>query len=256
MTEVAKERKTRRRRKKKASQVANELQFRLFPDSYQRDTTNIPTDTASEAENQLNSLRDFRADQQPTAAVSSTPVTDTEPLEISADTSESSSIRTDISESSSISLQMGLSQIATYVSSKGGRVLMGQLLKEVETWGEEIREALQYPLIKRAVQLDEKQRVSIIQRDGECYFIMNFGREMEEVDEEVKEDEDKMAIEGLLDDKENEKCVFCMEDLSSQPQVHLPHCRHSFHRGCFESYRGRNCPVCRTSLQEEFPALQ
>ena len=245
--------KNKKKKKRRDSQVANELQFRLFPDSYRRDTTNIPMDTASEAENQLTTLRDSTADQQSAAAVSSTPATDTEPLEIPADTSESPSIHADISESSSILLQIGLSQIEAYVSSQGGRVLMGQLLTEVDTWGEDIKEALQYPLIKRAVQLDEKQRISVFQKEGECYFIMNSGREM--VDE-VDKNEDEMAVDGFLDDKENEKCVFCMEDLSSQPQIHLPHCRHSFHRSCFAPYRGRNCPVCRTSLQEEFPALQ
>ena len=215
----------KKKKKRKDSQASIDLQFMLLPDSYRRNKTNIPTTTASEAS---------RAEQQSTATVSTSLAATNEPLQVP-------------SESSSIPLEMGLSQIETYVRSQGGRVLMGQLLAEVDTWRKEVKQALEYPLIKRAVELDEKQRVSVFQRDGECCFTINLRRESQEA---------KVDTMIIMEHEEDEKCIFCMEDLSIMPQTRLPHCQHSFHQSCIAFYRGRNCPICRAPRHEDYPALQ
>ena len=57
---------------------------------------------------------------------------------------------------------------------------------------------------------------------------------------------------------ETDFCPICQDDLIMAAKIQLPLCGHFFHTSCFFQYRGKICPVCRTSIreEEEFPPLR
>ena len=56
------------------------------------------------------------------------------------------------------------------------------------------------------------------------------------------------------DDRDEDICIFCRENLCSLPTTVL-RCGHSFHQSCLSQCQGRVCPLCRTPFEEEFPPL-
>lgn len=50
-----------------------------------------------------------------------------------------------------------------------------------------------------------------------------------------------------VDDKQDQKCSVCMEDLKEAGAVMLPQCGHYYHRQCVEQWLALKncCPVCR-----------
>lgn len=55
------------------------------------------------------------------------------------------------------------------------------------------------------------------------------------------------------DEREEETCAICMEDLYSKYFSYLPDCEHGFHRDCIFQWLGKSmtCPLCRTVVELE-----